>query len=255
MSRSRQFNYTLLVPFVQSGNGFEIPFIGFPCLNPFFKFTSDLTQGKSGELPPVHSLQRAVPKKTRQQQRKQCNIVLPNKTSKTWHPINNNEWIFIFRAHNKTLFYPYSFFLANVAEIRANPSQGPTTCQTLSNQIFASCSEFLFFCHIAPICSQSSARVLFIKGISLCYLSISPSFSKMNPFSSALVLCLCFLAVSTAPEKNSAKSRMHDGKLSDKEHFDKDGKHNEEYDHEAFLGKEKKSFDQLTPEESKERLG
>ena len=103
--------------------------------------------------------------------------------------------------------------------------------------------------------SQSSARVLFFKGISLCYLSISPSFSKMNPFSSALVLCLCFLAVITALEKHSAKSRMHDGKVSDKEHFDKDGKHNEEYDHEAFLGKEKKSFDQLTPEESKERLG
>lgn len=77
----------------------------------------------------------------------------------------------------------------------------------------------------------------------------------MNPFFSALVLCLCFLAVSTAPEKNSAKSRMHDSKLSDKEHYDKDGKHDEEYDHEAFLGKEKKSFDQLTPEESKERLG
>lgn len=111
MSRSRQFNYTLLVPFVQSGNGFEIPFIGFPCLNPFFKFTSDLTQGKSGELPPVHSLQEAVPKKNRQQQRKQCNIVLPNKTSKTWHPINNNEWIFIFRAHNKTFFIPTVFFL------------------------------------------------------------------------------------------------------------------------------------------------
>ena len=145
MSRSRQFNYTLLVPFVQSGNGFEIPFIGFPCLNPFFKFTSDLTQGKSGELPPVHSLQRAVPKKTRQQQRKQCNIVLPNKTSKKWHPINNNEWIFIFRAHNKTLFYSFRFFLANVAEIRANPSQGPTTCQTLSNQIFASGNKFWFF--------------------------------------------------------------------------------------------------------------
>ena len=91
--------------------------------------------------------------------------------------------------------------------------------------------------------------------VSLCYWRISPSFSKMNAFFSALVLCLCFLAVSTAPEKNSATSRMHDGKLSDKEHYDKDGKHNEEYDHEAFLGKEKKSFDQLTPEESKERLG
>lgn len=119
---------------------------------------------------------------------------------------------------------------------------------TLSNQIFASHNKVLFFCHIAQICSQSSARILFFKGI-------SPSFSKMNAFFSALVLCLCFLAVSTAPEKNSAKSGTHDGKLSDKEHFDKDGKHNEEYDHEAFLGKEKKSFDQLTPEESKEKLG
>ena len=65
----RDFRYvafttvTLLVPFVQSGNDFEIPFIGFPCLNPFFKFTSDLTQGKSGELHPVPSLQRAVHKK------------------------------------------------------------------------------------------------------------------------------------------------------------------------------------------------
>lgn len=208
-----------------------------------------------GELHPVHSLQRAVKKNNkRQQQRKQCNIVLPNKTSKKWHPINNNEWIFIFRAHNKTLFYSYHFFLTNVAEIRANPSQGPTTCQTLSNQIFASGNKFLFLCLIAQIWSPSSARVCSSK-VSLCYLRISPSFSKMNAFFSALVLCLCFLAVSTAPEKNSAKSRMHDAKLSDKEHFDKDGKHNEEYDHEAFLGKEKKSFDQLTPEESKERLG
>jgi len=49
---------------------------------------------------------------------------------------------------------------------------------------------------------------------------------------------------------------VHDGKLSDKAHYDEDGKHNTEYDHEAFLGKkEKKSFDQLTPEESRERLG
>ena len=65
----RDFRYvafttvTLLVPFVQSGNDFEIPFIGFPCLNPFFKCTSDLTQEKRGELHPVHSLQRAVKKK------------------------------------------------------------------------------------------------------------------------------------------------------------------------------------------------
>jgi len=48
--------------------------------------------------------------------------------------------------------------------------------------------------------------------------------------------------------------------LSDEEHFTADAEgeshHNVEFDHEAFLGKdEEKTFDQLTPEESKERLG
>ncbi|KAJ8298935.1 hypothetical protein KUTeg_022995 [Tegillarca granosa] len=44
-------------------------------------------------------------------------------------------------------------------------------------------------------------------------------------------------------------------KLSEQEHGEDDD-HNNEYDHEAFLGKEDaKTFDQLTPEESKERLG
>jgi hypothetical protein len=47
--------------------------------------------------------------------------------------------------------------------------------------------------------------------------------------------------------------------LSDQEHF-KDGEenaeHNPEYDHEAFLGRDDaKSFDDLQPEEAKERLG
>jgi len=55
------------------------------------------------------------------------------------------------------------------------------------------------------------------------------------------------------------KSRVIDRELSDRDHFtDDDGTaphHNVEYDHEAFLGKdEEKSFDNLTPEESKERL-
>ena len=79
--------------------------------------------------------------------------------------------------------------------------------------------------------------------------------SKMTQLFSALCVCLCLLSVGAAPEKTGAKSRVHDGKLSDTKHYDKDGKHNAEYDHEAFLGKQKKSFDQLTPEESKERLG
>ena len=43
--------------------------------------------------------------------------------------------------------------------------------------------------------------------------------------------------------------------LSDEDHFS-DDEHNPEYDHEAFLGKdEAKEFDDLSPEESKERLG
>lgn len=45
----------------------------------------------------------------------------------------------------------------------------------------------------------------------------------------------------------------HEPQLSDKVHNDAQ---NFDYDHDAFLGAEEaKSFDQLTPEESKERLG
>lgn len=43
-------------------------------------------------------------------------------------------------------------------------------------------------------------------------------------------------------------------KLSEAEH-EHEGEHNTDYDHEAFLGKdEAKTFDQLTPDESRERL-
>ena len=50
------------------------------------------------------------------------------------------------------------------------------------------------------------------------------------------------------------KDRVHHGKdLSDHPH---DDNQDFQYDHEAFLGKEEaKTFDQLTPEESKQRLG
>lgn len=45
-------------------------------------------------------------------------------------------------------------------------------------------------------------------------------------------------------------------KLSDEQHFGEEENHNFEYDHEAFLGKEEaRHFEELTPEESKERLG
>lgn len=43
--------------------------------------------------------------------------------------------------------------------------------------------------------------------------------------------------------------------LSKETHFDPNGEHNDEYDHEAFLGDEAEEFRHLTPEESKEKLG
>lgn len=63
-------------------------------------------------------------------------------------------------------------------------------------------------------------------------------------------LCVA-LAFSKPMEK---KDRVHhDAPLSNLEHDDGE---NFDYDHEAFLGQEEaKTFDQLTPEESKERLG
>lgn len=55
----------------------------------------------------------------------------------------------------------------------------------------------------------------------------------------------------TVPAKE--KRVHHQRDLSDHAHDDSDGY---KYDHEAFLGKEEaKTFDQLSPEESKERLG
>jgi Ca2+-binding EF-hand superfamily protein len=78
-----------------------------------------------------------------------------------------------------------------------------------------------------------------------------------------LVLMIAITAAtatsSAIPDTEELKSRVIDRSLSDQEHFtDDDGQaphHNTEYDHEAFLGKdEEKTFDNLTPEESKERL-
>ena len=42
--------------------------------------------------------------------------------------------------------------------------------------------------------------------------------------------------------------------LSNQEHF-VEGEHNAAYDHEAFLGEEAQVFDELSPEESRRRLG
>ncbi|XP_006633280.2 calumenin-A isoform X2 [Lepisosteus oculatus] len=69
-----------------------------------------------------------------------------------------------------------------------------------------------------------------------------------------LVLYLAFCVVCAVSKPTDKKERVHhDPKLSDKEHDDTE---NFDYDHDAFLGaNEAKSFEQLTPEESKERLG
>ncbi|KAJ8674995.1 hypothetical protein QAD02_010781 [Eretmocerus hayati] len=56
------------------------------------------------------------------------------------------------------------------------------------------------------------------------------------------------------PKEPEVKHRILDKELSDQEHF-VNSHHNPAYDHEAFLGDDAKTFDQLSPEESTRRLG
>ncbi|RZB89888.1 calumenin [Asbolus verrucosus] len=70
---------------------------------------------------------------------------------------------------------------------------------------------------------------------------------------SIILLVLAFAALAL-PKSEEKKDRVFDRELSDKEHFENEH-HNPQYDHEAFLGEEAKTFDQLPPEESKRRLG
>ncbi|GLD68829.1 calumenin-B [Lates japonicus] len=69
-----------------------------------------------------------------------------------------------------------------------------------------------------------------------------------------LVMCFALCVVYATSKPTEKKDRVHhDEPLSNREHDDAE---NFDYDHEAFLGQEEaKTFDQLTPEESKERLG
>ncbi|XP_031836755.1 calumenin B scf [Nomia melanderi] len=62
------------------------------------------------------------------------------------------------------------------------------------------------------------------------------------------------LATAIPKPENEHKSRIINSEPSEEEHFVK-SQHNPAYDHEAFLGEEAKTFDQLTPEESTRRLG
>lgn len=70
-----------------------------------------------------------------------------------------------------------------------------------------------------------------------------------------LIIPLLVITIGFAlPKEETHSDRVYDRELSDKEHFENEH-HNPEYDHEAFLGEEAKTFDQLSPEESKRRLG
>nr|XP_028572339.1 calumenin-like [Podarcis muralis] len=77
------------------------------------------------------------------------------------------------------------------------------------------------------------------------------AWQKMLFSSCLLTVCLTWVLAKPPPDK---KDRVHHNQdLSDHPH---DDNQDFQYDHEAFLGKEDaKTFDQLTPEESKQRLG
>lgn len=67
------------------------------------------------------------------------------------------------------------------------------------------------------------------------------------------VLLLCTGGSLSKPTLRKERVVHPDPQLSDQLHEDNQSF---QYDHEAFLGKEEaKTFDQLTPEESKEKLG
>nr|XP_023014709.1 calumenin isoform X1 [Leptinotarsa decemlineata] len=80
-------------------------------------------------------------------------------------------------------------------------------------------------------------------------------FNKRKMISRKLLILFISTGVVLAlPKEETHSERVYNRDLSDKEHFENEH-HNPEYDHEAFLGEEAKTFDQLPPEESKRRLG
>ncbi|KAK9299190.1 hypothetical protein QLX08_007701 [Tetragonisca angustula] len=62
------------------------------------------------------------------------------------------------------------------------------------------------------------------------------------------------LATAIPKPENEHQSRVLNKEPSNEEHYI-NSQHNSAYDHEAFLGEEAKTFDQLTPEESTRKLG
>ena len=77
---------------------------------------------------------------------------------------------------------------------------------------------------------------------------------KFKSISIILLLAAVVLASPKPTDENKKDRAFKDEDLSSEEHNPND-EHNKEYDHEAFLGKEEsKKFDELTPEQSKDRL-
>jgi len=87
--------------------------------------------------------------------------------------------------------------------------------------------------------SQPSLRALNLACLLLIALGVS-NFSSID--------------AGAIPKTAQEPHKPIDRKLSEQVHFDKEQEHNEDYDHEAFLGEDAKTFDDLTPEESKSRL-
>lgn len=74
----------------------------------------------------------------------------------------------------------------------------------------------------------------------------------MAGFSFVCALLLCASVANAKPTLRKERVIHHDPELSRQAHEDNKSF---QYDHEAFLGKEEaRTFDQLTPEESKDRL-
>ncbi|XP_037052536.1 calumenin isoform X1 [Bradysia coprophila] len=78
---------------------------------------------------------------------------------------------------------------------------------------------------------------------------------KMIFFFWFTVVCVLFNCAVSAIPKPDEKRVLDNDHLSHAKHYDNE-EHNKQYDHEAFLGEdEAKTFDELTPEESRRRLG
>lgn len=71
-----------------------------------------------------------------------------------------------------------------------------------------------------------------------------------------LLIAVLIVQISAKPADPHSDRVKEDVPLSDQKHYQGNGHdHNADYDHEAFLGEEEaKTFNDLSPEESKKRL-